>query len=100
MSGAWHFLYCTFSFYTNDSFFFVKLDLFGKNSKIDEHAITLKEQTSNKQTLLKKKKSYLSTSYVDKTTGFCFKMSSKLVSILSPVFSNFSNLFSMSCSTV
>jgi len=50
-------LYCTFSFYTNDSFFFVKLDLFGKKSKIDEHAITIKEQTSKKQILLKKKKS-------------------------------------------
>jgi len=50
-------LYCTFFFYTNDSFFFVKLDLFGKKSKIDEHAITIKEQTSKKQILLKKKKS-------------------------------------------
>ncbi|MDH3203415.1 MAG: ATP-binding protein [Nitrosopumilus sp.] len=35
----------------------MKLDLFGKKSKIDEHAITIKEQTSKKQILLKKKKS-------------------------------------------
>jgi hypothetical protein len=41
----------------------VKLDLFGKKSEIDEHAITVKEQTSKKQTQLKKKKSSTDFAY-------------------------------------